>query len=53
VVVLDEMPKGRQPIATCIARALNSATRVPVVRAEVESGRQVAGAVIDGATGHR
>jgi ATP-dependent DNA helicase RecG len=41
VVVLDEMPKGRQPIATRIARSAEQRDAAyRLVRAEVESGRQ-------------
>jgi ATP-dependent DNA helicase RecG len=41
VVVLDEMPKGRQPIATLIARSAEQRDAAyRLVRAEVESGRQ-------------
>ena len=41
VVVLDEMPKGRQPIATRIARtAEQREAAYRLVRGEVEAGRQ-------------
>jgi len=41
VVVLDEMPKGRQPIRTQIARTPpQRQTAYELVRAEVEAGRQ-------------
>jgi ATP-dependent DNA helicase RecG len=41
VVVLDEMPKGRQPIRTQIARTPpERRTAYELVRAEVEAGRQ-------------
>jgi ATP-dependent DNA helicase RecG len=41
VVVLDEMPKGRQPIRTLIARTQpQRQTAYELVRAEVEAGRQ-------------
>jgi len=41
VVVLDEMPKGRQPVQTRIARTgAERAAAYAVVRREVEAGRQ-------------
>ena len=41
VVVLDEMPRGRQPIRTLIARTPpQRQTAYELVRAEVEAGRQ-------------
>jgi len=41
VVVLDEMPKGRQPVETRIARSADErAAAYDVVRREVEVGRQ-------------
>jgi len=41
VVVLDEMPKGRQPITTRIARSSDQRDAAyRLVRAEVEAGRQ-------------
>ena len=41
VVVLDEMPKGRQPIETRIARTAEERRRAyELVRREVEAGRQ-------------
>lgn len=41
VVVLDEMPKGRQPIDTRIARTPNQRTAAyELVRREIEAGRQ-------------
>jgi ATP-dependent DNA helicase RecG len=41
VVILDEMPKGRQPIRTLIARTQpQRQTAYELVRAEVEAGRQ-------------
>ena len=41
VVVLDEMPKGRQPITTRIARSAEQREAAyHLVRAEVEAGRQ-------------
>jgi len=41
VVVLDEMPKGRQPVETRIARSADErAAAYDVVRREVEAGRQ-------------
>jgi ATP-dependent DNA helicase RecG len=41
VVILDEMPKGRQPVATRIARTEEERREAyALVRAEVEAGRQ-------------